>query len=85
MGRLRIDLRSANSMRAGKWLLLARLGDYAVDIPVISRDMHTEWTPGTAGAVLGDGVPLMSVIDKPLELIVWSDEVAGRPLVSPLT
>ncbi len=81
-GRLRIDLRTATNVKAGKWRVLARVGEHTVDRSAATADKSTEWAPGQAGGVLGDGIKLASVIDAPLEVTIWSDEgSAGRPPV----
>ena len=83
VGRFRIDLRSAENVRAGRWRLLARLGKHTIDLPFKTSSNSTEWSPGSAGGVLGDGVLLSSVLDRKLELTIWSDEKAaeGKPPV----
>ena len=82
LGRLRIDLRTAEGVRAGNWRVLARVGEHTVDFSVTTRDRHTEWAPGEAGRVIGDGVKLASVIKTPLELTVWGDQGRnGQPPV----
>ena len=81
-GRLRIDLRSADNVRAGAWSVLARVGPHTVDLTGETTDTSTQWSPGVAGGVLGDGVALQSVINHKLEITVWAaDRGSGRPPV----
>ena len=54
-GRLRVDIRLAENLKSGKWRVLARLGAYTVDLPIETQAGRTEFEPGLAGAVLGDG------------------------------
>ena len=82
-GRLRVDLRTAENVKAGKWHVLARVGVMSVEVELVTRDKRTEWAPGKAGGVLGDGVQLMHVINQPLEVTVWSIDKGTMRTVRP--
>jgi hypothetical protein len=86
-GRLTIHACWAKEVKGGNWRVLARVAGHTLDFGATTEPQQTTWVAGQCGGVLGENVPLISMVDAPLELTVWTDSgpsgdaPVGRPPV----
>ena len=73
-GQLRLHLRWANEVKAGKFRVAARLGRHNVEAAFTTQNKTTAWTAGEVGGPLGgSNEPLLSLTGVPLELSIWPE------------